>query len=153
MAALLAQANANAVALTTAAARTVAMVKAASNQAIKIRGVRVSFDGPTSTATPVLVELGTPSTDGTMTGRTPLKLDAGRDETVQTGGYHTATVEPTMSATTDVRQSAYVPAYQGLHDFFWPFGAEPIIPGGARFAVRCTAPAGVNCCASILFEE
>lgn len=151
MACLLGALNAPAVALTAATAKTVAMLTAATNQCIRIKEIRVTFDGATSTAVPVLVELGRPSSAGTFTASTPLKRDTARAETIQSTGGINASAEPTWTSV--VHESLYIPAYGGVYHYIVPFDSPIIIAGGARFAVRLTAPAGVNSSTTIVFEE
>jgi hypothetical protein len=151
MAGLIAALNAPAIALTAATPKTVAMLTAPTNQALKIKEIRVTTDGATSTAVPVTVELGRPSSAGTFTSSTPLKRDTARSETVQATGGINASSEPTWTSV--IHESLYVPAYSGVYHYIVPFDNEILVAGGGRFGVRCTAPAGVNASATIVYEE
>ena len=137
------------IALTAATAKTVIQLVAASNHPVKLLGWGVFFDGTSSTAEPVVVELLRQTTAGTMTSLTPVKVDPGRDETLQTTAQHTATAEPTAG---DVLARRNVHPQSG-YEVMYPFGQEMIIPGGGRIGIRCTAPAGVNVAAEMRFEE
>lgn len=137
------------VALTAATARTILQAVAPTNQVVKLLGWGVYFDGVLSTAEPVVVELVRQTNAGTMTSLTPVKVDPGRDETIQTTAQHTATAEPT---TTDVVSRVEVHPQAG-YEIVLPFSQEIIIPGGGRLGLRCTAPAGVNAVGRFRCEE
>lgn len=143
--------NAQAIALVAATPKTVAMVTAPANQALKLKGFRISLDGANSAATPVTVEYGRPSSAGTFTSTTPGKLDPGRAETVQTTGGTNASAEPTWTSV--VLGAFYLGAFNGLYDKTMSFDTPYIVPGGTRFGFRVTAGANVNCCLTPLFEE
>jgi len=149
MAALTAVAVTAEVALVAATARTVLQLVAPTNHALKVLGWSVSFDGISSVAEPVVCTLIRQTTAGTMTALTPVKLDSGRDETIQATAQHTATAEPTDS---DVLARRNVHPQAG-YEVIYPPGQEPIVGTAGRIAVKCTAPAGVNVVAEIRFEE
>jgi len=117
---------------------------------VKLLGWAVFFDGISSVAEPVVVELIRQTSAGTMTSFTPEKVDPARAETIQTVCQHTATVEPT--GTTSVPVRIEVPPQSGYEKLF-PFGQEIIIPGAGRLGLRCTAPAGVNVIGHFRCEE
>lgn len=137
------------VALSAATAKTVIQIIAPSNHRVKILGWGVFFDGTSPTEEPVEVELARQSTAGTMSSLTPVKLDDSLAETLQTTAQHTATVEPT---TGDVIDIAEVHPQQG-YEIRYPLGQEPIVGGGDRVGIVCTAPSAVNVRAKIIFEE
>lgn len=149
MAAFLGSAVTAEVALSAATAKTVLQLVAASNHRAKVLGWSVSFDGVSTTDAPVVVELERQTTAGTMTSLTPKKLDDSLAETLQTTAQHTATVEPTSG---DLLDSMNVHP-QGGYQVMYPLGQEPIVGGGDRVGIVCTAPAAVNVIAKILFEE
>jgi len=151
MAFLVATIDAPAVALVAATAKTVAMVTAAANQCVRVKEIRVTFDGATSTATPVKIETGRPSSAGTFTAATLRKKDTARAETIQTTGGINASAEPTW--TTVIDDTAYIPAYGGVYHYIAPFDNPIIVAGGARYGVRCTAPANVNSSTKMDVEE
>ncbi len=151
MAAQFLELTADAVACVAATAKTVAMVTAATNVPLRIKEIRVAFDGATSTATPAKVEYGRPSSAGTFTSQTPKKRDTARAETVQTTGGVNASAEPTWTSVID--GSAYVPVYGGIYHYIVPPDNPITIAGGGRYGVRITAPANVNATVTISFEE
>jgi alkyl sulfatase BDS1-like metallo-beta-lactamase superfamily hydrolase len=151
MANLNATLNTGSVALTAATAKTIIMLTAPTNQCLTIKGIRISFDGATSTAAPATVELGRPSSAGTFTSTTPRKRDTGRGETVQATGGTNASAEPTWTSVIDITEA--VPVYGGNKETMIPINNPIIVPGGTRFAMRVTAAAGVNAFASFDYEE
>ena len=52
----------------------------------------------------------------------------------------------------DILESYNVHPQQGIA-IMYPLGQEPIIGGGDRLGIICTAPAAVNCRAYAIFEE
>lgn len=149
MAALQGNAITAEVALAAATAKTVIQVVAASNHAVKVLGWSVSFDGISSTAEPVVVVLMRQTTAGTMSALTPVKVDPGRNETMQTTAQHTATAEPTSG---DVLARRNIHPQAG-YEVIYPPDQQPIVGGGERIGIVCTAPAVVNVIAEIRFEE
>jgi hypothetical protein len=137
------------VALVAATAKTVLQILAATNQAVKVLGWGVYFDGTSSTGEPVVVELIRQTTAGTMSALTAEKIDPGRAETIQTTCTHTATAEP--STTTAMTRIEVHP--QSAYEKLFPFGQEIIVPGAGRLGLRCTAPAGVNVVGFFRCEE
>ena len=146
------EANASSVALVAATAKTILTVTASANVPLAIWEWQITLDGATAAAVPVTVEIGRPTTAGTSSAYTPRKLDPGRAETIQATAAITFTVEPTMVAA-DLITLVYVPAYNGQDWRALPINSPIIIPGGGRFALRCTAPANVNVSARIRAEE
>lgn len=136
------------VALTAATAKTVLQVKAPTNHRVKILGWGVFFDGVSSTAEPVVVRLLRQTTTGTMSALTPGQV-VPVAESILTTAAHTATVEPTAGT---VIESLEVHPQQG-YEKMYSQGQEPVIGGGGYVGIECTAPAGVNVIAKILFEE
>lgn len=149
MAAFQGQASTAEIALTAATAKTVLQLVAATNHRDKILGWGVFFDGTSTTAEPVQVRLLRQTTAGTMSALTPTKRDDSIADTLLTTAQHTATAEPTAG---DVLEALEVHPQQG-YQVFYPLGAEPIIGGGDRVGIECTAPASVNVRATIIFEE
>lgn len=136
------------VALTAATTKTVIQVAAPASQRLILKSWGISFDGVSSTAEPVQVELLRQTTAGTMTSLTPVRRSAG-SETVQATAQHTATVEPTAG---DVLDSVEVHPQGGYKEIV-PFDGRIEVPGGTRIAVRATAPAAVNARAVLTWEE
>lgn len=137
------------VSLTAATAKTVLFVKAPSNHRIKILGWGVFFSGTSGTAEPVLCLLRRATTDPTATSLTPVKLDDDIGQAIQSTAGYNATAEPTMS---DVLDGANVHPQAG-YEKIYPLGSEPVIGGGDRCVIVCTAPAGVDVLPKIYFEE
>lgn len=145
----------SAVALSSGVAKTVVGVKAPANQAVKVLGIRLTFDGGTSTEQPVLCEYGTctfatnpPGTNSTTVAGQ--KRDPGRQETVQTAAAKNWTAEPTVITQFD---AMYVPGYNGGQQEYIPFDKPVIVPGGAGFVCRLTAQAARNCSGALVCEE
>jgi len=136
-------------ALAAATIETLLQLVAAANHRVKIISWSVSFDGVSVTAEPVQVVLQRQTTAGTASANTPVKLDDSIADTLLTAFQDTFTVEPTS---TDVLEAMEVHPQQG-YEKIYPFGAEPIVGGGDRIGIRCTAPAVVNARCSIHFEE
>lgn len=149
MAAFLGIAQTAEVALGAGVAKTVIQITAPSNHRAKVLGWGVFFDGTSTTAEPVQVTLSRQSTAGTMTSLTPVPLDDSLAETLQVTAQHTATAEPTTGATLDAIECHPQQGYEKMY----PLGQEPIVGGGDRIGIICTAPATVNVRAKIIFEE
>ena len=137
------------VALSAATAKTALQIVAASNHRVKILRWGVFFDGTSVTAEPVQVELTRQTTAGTMSSNTPKKLDDSLAESLQTTAQDNATAEPTKGDIIDVVE---VHPQQG-YEIIYPLGQEPIVGGGDRAGIICTAPASVNVRVKIVFEE
>ena len=129
--------------------KTLLQLVAASNHRVKVSEWGISFNGTSTTAAPIEVEIARQSDAGTATSLTLQKIDADGDETLQTTGQHTATSEPTESA---VIRREYVHPQAG---YTWqaPFGQEIVINGGDRLAIVVTAGASVSAQAHFVFEE
>lgn len=139
------------VALTAATAKTILNVINAANGLIRITEMAVSFDGVSSTAEPVTVELcsSTQATAGTSTAHTIVQT-RGPTRTVQATAARNYTAEPT--ALTVIKRWLVHPQ-TGLFVQF-PLGREPEqVTTADGLCIRCTAPATVNVQAYIEFEE
>ncbi len=140
-----------AVALSAATAKTSLGAKAHANSSIYVKKARVSFDGTSATATPVLVELvyatfgaNAPGTNSTSV--TPV-LWSGRSTTVGWTAAKTWTTEPT---TLTVLEEWYLTPAGGLVIYDLPLSDEPDTALGEGLAFRLTAPATVNARLSML---
>ena len=139
------------VALTAATAKTILSVINASNGLIRLTEISVSFDGVSSTAEPVTVELcsSTEAGAGTATSHTIVQC-RGATRTVQATAKRNFTAEP--SALTVIRQWLVHPQ-TGITVQF-PLGREPEqVTTADALCIRCTAPAAVNARGHIEFEE
>lgn len=146
--------TAGALALTAATAKTILNIISGANALNRLTELSVSFDGVTATAVPVLVELcySTQATAGTPTGGTftPTQI-RGATRTCQASGGRNYSAEPTVLTTW---KRWLVPAFNGLLVIQFPLGREPEqIVTADGMALRCTAPAAVNCHAYLEFEE
>lgn len=130
-------------------AKTLLRIKAPSNQRLVVKEIAVSFKGIVTSDAPILVRVLRQTTDGTFTSLTPVKLDGGVGETIQSTAGHTSTSEPTAG---DVVMSEEVHPQTG---FVWqaPWGNEIVIAGGGRLGIEVTAGASTSAVARIVYEE
>jgi hypothetical protein len=135
------------IALTAATAKTVIQIVSAANHPVKLLRWGVFFDGTSATAEPVQVRLLRQTTAGTMSSLTPVEL-TNHGVTVQTSAQHTATAEPTAGNVLDIAEVHPQTGYEVNL-----LGQEIILGSSARVGIECTAPAGVNVRAKIVFEE
>jgi hypothetical protein len=137
------------VALVAATEKAVLMLTGPSTIMIALQGIELSFDSTSSTAEPVIVRIVRASTTGTFTARTPEQTKVKTQALVSTGGEN-ASAEPTTSA---ILKTFHVHPQAGVvYPFQLPDG-EVESSGGGRLALKVTAPAGVNCLATMNFEE
>lgn len=134
-----------AVALSAATAKTSLGAKAHANSGIYWKKLRVSFDGTSATATPVLVEccyitFGANAPGTNSTSVTPL-LASGRSTTVGWTAAKTWSTEPT---TISVIEEFYLTPAGGLYAYDHVLADEPDTALGEGLGVRLTAPATVN---------
>ena len=137
------------VALVAATAKTVLQVVAPANQRVLVKNFHISFDGVSATAEPVVVQLRRQTTAGTMSAATPRKKDDDIATAIQSTGLKNATVEPTDG---DILKEIEVHPQAG-YESEKELMQEWIIGGGDRIAIKATAPAAVNCVASMECEE
>jgi hypothetical protein len=146
-----------AVALSAATAKSIIGVKSGAttaNHGVDLIKFRVSFDGVTASAVPVLVEVCAAtfatSAPGTNSTSTTVRQDYGR---LAGTGFTTAknwTTEPTVLT---VLEEEYLTPNAGTLLYDWPLGTSPDSPLGEGFVIRCTAPATVNVRATLWFER
>lgn len=113
----------------------------------------VSFNGATSTATPVLVELLFQTTDGTAgTAATRVPIRASSAVVAVTTAHHSFSAEPTAGA---LIEQLYVHPQAGLWVAEYPPGREPGLSATttSRIGIRVTAPATVDAAAFFHWEE
>ena len=138
-------------ALAAATAETILSIVNAATGTITLIEFSVSFDGTSSTAEPVTVELceSTEATTGTSTTHTIIQ-NHGSTRTAQATAKRGFTAEPTVLT---VRKRWLVHPQSSLTIQF-PLGREPqMIVGGDALLLRCTAPAVVNVQGYIEWEE
>ena len=139
------------IALTAATAKTVMNIINGSNGLIRIIEFGLSFDGVSSTAEPVTVELcnSTQGAAGTGTSHTILQT-GGPTRTVQATALRNYSAEPT---TLTVLKRWLVHPQAGIVMQF-PLGREPEqVTTADGLCLRVTAPATLNCQGYIEFEE
>jgi hypothetical protein len=149
MAALQGQVSLPSTALTAATAKTVFRVKAATNQRAKILGYGFFFDGTTNSATPVQIQIGRISADGTLTAGTILPNEEELTETFQTSVGIQASAEPTYSS---YLKTITVHPQLG-YEYLAPLGQEIIVKGGGMLGFVVNAPAAVDVRGYVMFEE
>lgn len=139
------------IALTAATAKTVMNVINGSNGLIRIIEFGLSFDGVSSTAEPVTIELcnSTQATAGTGTSHTILQT-GGPTRTVQATALRNYSAEPTVLT---VLKRWLVHPQAGIVMQF-PLGREPEqVTTADGLCLRVTAPATLNCQGYMEFEE
>jgi hypothetical protein len=146
MSALLLVANSGSQALAANTAETVLQLVAASNHRIRIQGFSITVAGTSPVDLTVrVVRQTTAGTSGTAV--TPIKLEPGAAETIQTTAATNFSAEPTS---TDVLEFKRL---QGSFEKLYPLGQELIIAGGGRIGIECTCTAIATVAAEIRFEE
>jgi hypothetical protein len=138
---------------TSTSAKTLLQVIAASNHAVMVDEISISFKGTSNTAAPIRVDICRQSDAGTTTAggtNSTIKFDPDDvDETIQTTIRDSASAEPT---TGDILMTEYVHPQTG---YTWqaPHGRSIKIGGGDRLGVRVTADADVNAVVRVNGEE
>ena len=142
------------VALIAATAKSVIGVSAPAQFGVDLTKFRIAFDGATSTAVPVSVELcaatfatNPPGTASTTI--TPVQV-YGRSITAGFTAASNWTTEPTALTVIDAWT---LPAYGGTVVYDFPFSTSPDSPVSNGFVIRCTAPAAVNARPTLWFER
>ncbi len=140
-------------ALAAGVAETLVMVINSTNGLIRITEISASFDGVTSTAVPVKLDLcsSTQAGAGTpTTSPTPLQIRGAARAALSTGGED-YTAEPTVLT---IIKSWFIRADGGLFILQNPLGREVEQPTTVDgLCLRANAVAGVNALAYIEFEE
>ena len=138
------------IALAAGTAKTILQLVAPTNQRLRLTGFGVFFDGVSSTAEPVQVELLTQTSAGTSSAGTPVKDGDPGSETLQGTSRITITAEPTAGNV--LRRYEIHPQGGGLERVL-SYDEQINIPGGTRLGIRCTAPATVNATGHMTYEE
>lgn len=146
--------TAGAVALTAATAKCVIGVKSHANFGLDLQKIRYGFDGVTASAIPVLIELcyctwGANSPGTNSTSLTPVQV-YGRSVAVGFTAGRTWTTEPT---TLTVLEEELLTPIGGQLWYDYPLGQTYDCAVSEGFALRMTAPAGVNSRATMLVER
>jgi hypothetical protein len=139
------------VALAAATAKTVLSVTAPATHGVDLIAWSISFDGTTSSAASVLVEICqfTAATAGTSTAVT---VDTRYGRVITWGGSAAKnyTAEPTVITPW---ASILLDPYKSHYARDYALGQTPDSPASQGFLIRCTAPAVVNCRAIMRFER
>lgn len=140
-------ANSGTQALAADTAETVLQLTTATNHRIKIKGFSVTLAG--TSARDLIVRVLRQSSAGTSgTSVTPVKVDTGADETIQTSAATNFSAEPTSG---DVLQYKRL---QSSYEKSFPLGQELLVPGASRIAVEVTSVgATASVAAEFFFEE
>lgn len=140
------------VSLSAATAKTILNIINGTNALIRIIELSVSFDGTSSTATPVVVELckSTQAGNGTGSSSVTIVQSGGPTRTVQATAAKNYSTEPT-TLTTIKRWRVHPQTGILLQE---PLGREDSQTASANaLALRITAAAAVNAQAYVIFEE
>jgi len=135
--------------LVAATAKTVLELNTPAGVETTITELSVSFDGVTSGAKPVLVELIFAASAGTGTAATPVRLNRASAQTINTTAKSNDSVEPG----TPVVAKAWRVHPQSGQIIQFPLGREPMMKQSDVCGIRCTAAAAVNVTAEFEFEE
>lgn len=137
-------------ALTAATARTALQLIGHASCKAKILEWGVGFDGVSAVAEPVQVRLLRQTTGGTKSAATTILWEPD-DPTALSLGFQTITVEPTYS---DVLVHTEVHPQTGVFFQYMP-GREVGLDNSttSRIGIVCTAPAGVNVAAYLIWQE
>jgi long-subunit fatty acid transport protein len=137
------------VALSAATAKTVLQLVSASGIITAVQEILISFDGTSNSAAPVNIEIARQTTAGTATARNPLKTKD-TSTALQLTGQEDASAEPTKG---DVLTVFHIHPQAGVvYSVPLPDGEYELASSG-RLGIIVTAPAGVNCLATIKGEE
>ncbi len=149
MAALQGQVSLGMTALAAGVPKTVIRVKASTNQRAKVLGYGFYFDGTSNSATPVQIQIGRISADGTFTAATPMPNEEELSETFQTSVGVNASAEPTYSS---YLKTLTVHPQLG-YEYLAPMGQEIVVKGGGMLGFVINAPAAVDVRGYVMFEE
>lgn len=140
----------NNIALVAATAKTIAELGSSAAVRVKIKQWSVEFDGTSSTAVPVKVEVQKASAAvTTATTFTAEKHDAA-DGAAATVAKHSTTAEG--AGTLNGGEIHVVPPTGGLV-MQYPLGGEVVMALSTFWRIRCTAPANVNVTFTVIWEE
>lgn len=144
------QVSVDAIALAAATAKSVLELASGANDRAKIVDWWVEFDGVTSTAVPVKVEVGRfTAAVTTATTIAASKLDAA-DGTAAIVAKHTTTTEG--AGTADVPEIHRISPTSGIR-VQYPLGREWVLGTGGFWRIRLTAAAVVNATVGVIWDE
>lgn len=132
--------------------KTLLQVVAPTHQRLRIKRMKVDFQGASAAAKPARVRLLRQTTAGTASAGTVVKTDPNGSETVQSTSQVTFTVEPTAS---DVLWSGYVPVFNGGIEIPLDFQGWEVAGGGkvGIDVLTAAAEATVASSAALFWEE
>ncbi len=145
---------ATATALGAGTAKSVIGVSGTANFGVDLTKFRLSFDGVTASAVPVLVELcyATFATNPPATASTSITVQQAYGRAI-TAGFTAActwTTEPTVLTPVD---SWMLTPNGGTVVYDFPLGTTPDSAVSQGFVIRCNAPAAVNVRGTLWFER
>lgn len=139
-----------AVATVAATAKTVVGVIGSANDTISLKRWRVTFSSVTSTDVPALVEVGITTAAGTVgTSYTPAQVSGSPLASSTAAGYNYS-AEPTYNR---IVESLYVPVNNGVYEYSYSLGEEPMCAISQGFAIRITSPQAQSVHANLWFAE
>ena len=141
--------NSTAVATVAATAKTVVSVLGAATDTLALKRIRISFASVTATDVPALVEVGITTAAGAGTAFTPVQM-TGSPLASSAAALYNHSGEPTY---TRILESTHVPVNNGVMEWWYPLGEEPLAAISQGFGIRVTSPQAQSVFASILYSE
>ncbi len=136
---------------TTTSKKTLLQVLAAANHRVKVKEISISFDGISSVAAPIIVQVLRQTDAGTGGDSLTLqKMNESDQETLQTTALKDIDGGEPTGANEVLGEEVHP---QGGYTWQAPFGGEIIIEGGDRLGVAVTAAVGVNAKIRMIVEE
>lgn len=138
------------VATVAATAKTIVGVFGTAATTIALKRWRVSFSSVTATDVAALVEIGITTAAGTVgTAYTPAQYGGQALASVTAAGYNYS-AEPTYNR---VFESLFVPVNNGVYEYTYSLGEEPVCVASQGFAIRVTSPQAQAVHANLWFAE
>ena len=143
-----------AVALVAATAKTVIQFAAAANLLTVLQELKISFDGISNTAVPVIVQLVRKTAAATVTSQTPVKTKDTSTALQAVGGAAACGVNASAEGTNGgLLEIWHIHPQAGAFDILPLPDGEVEMAGGGIIGVVVTAPANVNCLCTLKGEE
>lgn len=145
-------ANAAAVALVAATAKSVLSVIAPAQFGVDLKKIRLGTDGVTATAVPILVEICRSTQAGAGTSGTAVTVQQIYGPTITAGftGGSNFSAEPSVLT---VLESWLIDPNKSTVLYDWPLGDTMDTAVSQAMVLRLTAPAAVNVRATMVFER
>ncbi len=137
------------ISLSAGTAKTVLLLKAPTNQRLRVYGFEIFFKSSSPTDTPVKIELIRVTSDGTGSAITVAPLDDEQGETAQGTYKGNYSVEPSYGTTVRVWE---VQPQTGII-YMFPAGQELKIKGGNMVGLRMTATQAETVAVNAIVEE